>query len=162
LAPDELNDNGIYEINNRFIVVRDGAVIDVSGTRADLDLGGDRPTTVASSAGGLAMRSNAGIYFDGELRARAGGEGAAGGDLELMLETVLLPSNSGDERQAGLRNIVLGEQLSSGMPEDIEPGPGNAGLRYGEARLATDDLADWGVDGLSVWARDAILFEGDT
>ncbi|HBL86123.1 MAG TPA: hypothetical protein DD399_03595, partial [Alcanivorax sp.] len=46
LAPDELNDNGIYEINNRFIVVRDGAVIDVSGTRADLDLGGDRPTTV--------------------------------------------------------------------------------------------------------------------
>ena len=80
LAPDELNDNGIYEINNRFIVVRDGAVIDVSGTRADLDLGGDRPTTVASSAGGLAMRSNAGIYFDGELRARAGGEGAAGGD----------------------------------------------------------------------------------
>lgn len=162
LAPDELNDNGIYEINNRFIVVRDGAVIDVSGTRADLDLGGDRPTTVASNAGGLAMRSNAGIYFDGELRGQAGGEGAAGGDLELMLETVLLPSNGGSERQAGLRNIVLGEQLSSGMPEDIEPGPGNAGLRYGEARLATDDLADWGVDGLSVWARDAILFEGDT
>ena len=162
LAPDELNDNGIYEINNRFIVVRDGAVIDVSGTRADLDLGGDRPTTVASNAGGLAMRSNAGIYFDGELRAQAGGEGAAGGDLELMLETVLLPSNSGDERQAGLRNIVLGEQLASGMPEDIKPGPGNAGLRYGEARLATDDLADWGVDGLSLWARDAILFEGDT
>jgi len=162
LAPDELNDNGIYEINNRFIVVRDGAVIDVSGTRADLDLGGDRPTTVASNAGGLAMRSNAGIYFDGELRARAGGEGAAGGDLELMLETVFPPSNGGSERQAGLRNIVLGEQLSSGMPEDIKPGPGNAGLRYGEARLATDDLADWGVDGLSVWARDAILFEGDT
>ncbi len=162
LAPGELNDNGIYEINNRFIVVRDGAVIDVSGTRADLDLGGDRPTTVASNAGGLAMRSNAGIYFDGELRAQAGGEGAAGGDLELMLETVLLPPNRGSERQAELRNIVLGEQLSSGMPEDIKPGAGNPGLRYGEARLATDDLADWGVDGLSLWARDAILFEGDT
>ncbi len=162
LAPDELNDNGIYEINNRFIVVRDGAVIDVSGTRADLNLGGDRPSTVASNAGGLAMRSNAGIYFDGELRARAGGEGAAGGDLELMLETVLLPPNRGSERQAELRNIVLGEQLSSGMPEDIKPGAGNPGLRYGEARLATDDLAGWGVDGLSVWARDAILFEGDT
>lgn len=162
LAPDELNDNGIHEINNRFIVVRDGAVVDVSGTRADLDLGGDRPTTVASNAGGLAMRSNAGIYFDGELYAQAGGEGAAGGDLELMLETVLLPPNRGSERQTGLRNIVLGEQLSSGMPEDLKPGAGNPGLRYGEARLATDDLADWGVDGLSLWARDAILFEGDT
>ena len=153
---------GLYEINNQFIIVRDGAVIDVSGARTDLDLGGESLTTVAGDAGGLAMRSNAGIYFDGELRAESGGKGAAGGSLDVMLETIVLPVNVGDERQTELRTIVVGEGIESGLSGELVAGKDDATLRFGQARFASDDIDAWGVDSLSLWAHDAILFEGDT
>ncbi len=153
---------GLYEINNQFIIVRDGAVINVSGARTDLDLGGESPTTVASDAGGLAMRSNAGIYFDGELRAESGGKGAAGGSLDVMLETIVLPVNVGNERQTELRTIVVGDGIESGLAEELAAGKDDATLRFGQARFASDDIDAWGVDSLSLWAHDAILFEGDT
>jgi filamentous hemagglutinin family protein len=159
--PDE-RVGGLYEINNQFIIVRDGAVIDVSGARTDLDLGGESPTTVAGDAGGLAMRSNAGIYFDGELRAEGGGNGAAGGSLDVMLETIVLPVNVGDERQTELRTIVVGEGIESGLAGELAAGKDDATLRFGQARFASDDIDAWGVDSLSLWAHDAILFEGDT
>ncbi len=153
---------GLYPVNNQFIIVRDGAVIDVSGAQADLDLGLEGPTTVSGDAGGLAMRSNAGIYFDGELRAESGGDGAAGGSLDVMLETIALPVNIGDERQTELRTIVVGEGIESGLPSDLTAGKDDSALRFGQARFDSEDIEAWGVDSLSLWAQDAILFEGDT
>ncbi|QJX02329.1 hypothetical protein HML84_11255 [Alcanivorax sp. IO_7] len=153
---------GLYPVNNQFIIVRDGAVIDVSGAQADLDLGLEGPTTVSGDAGGLAMRSNAGIYFDGELRAESGGDGAAGGRLDVMLETIALPVNIGDERQTELRTIVVGEGIESGLPSDLTAGKDDSALRFGQARFDSEDIEAWGVDSLSLWAQDAILFEGDT
>ncbi|MFP1680225.1 filamentous hemagglutinin family protein [Alloalcanivorax sp. C16-2] len=153
---------GLYPVNNQFIIVRDGAVIDVSGAQADLDLGLEGPTTVSGDAGGLAMRSNAGIYFDGELRAESGGDGAAGGRLDVMLETIGLPVNIGDERQTELRTIVVGEGIESGLPSDLTAGKDDSALRFGQARFDSEDIEAWGIDSLSLWAQDAILFEGDT
>lgn len=153
---------GLYPVNNQFIIVRDGAVIDVSGAQADLDLGLEGPTTVSGDAGGLAMRSNAGIYFDGELRAESGGDGAAGGRLDVMLETIALPVNIGDERQTELRTIVVGEGIESGLPSDLTAGKDDSALRFGQARFDSEDIEAWGIDSLSLWAQDAILFEGDT
>tara|TARA_R110001606_G_scaffold81584_1_gene187550 strand:+ start:10790 stop:22960 length:12171 start_codon:yes stop_codon:yes gene_type:complete len=161
-APEDFGEFDVYDLNNQFVIVRDGAVIDVSGAHAELDLGKARPTTVAGNAGGLALRSNAGIYFDGELRAQAGGEGAAGGALEVMLETLPTSAESGIERQAELRNIILGNALESGAPQDLQAGKDDPGLRFGQARFDTGDIVQSGVDSLSLWARDAILFQGDT
>jgi hypothetical protein len=63
-----------------FVVVRDGAVLDASGAHAVLDVNGDA-IDVASAGGSIALASNNGLYLDGQLRARAGGAGAAGGTL---------------------------------------------------------------------------------
>ncbi|WP_416391727.1 filamentous hemagglutinin [Alloalcanivorax xenomutans] len=153
-APEDFGDANLYDTNNLFVVVREGALIDVSGASAGLDLGQATPTTVASDGGSLAMRSNSGIYFDGELRADAGGADASGGGLEVLLEGTLTTTSQATEEASVLRNITL-TQADAGSGYDDE------NLAYGQARFSVDTLQDSGIDHLSLWARDAILFDGD-
>ena len=136
------------------MVVREGALIDVSGASADLDLGQAAPTTVASDGGALAMRSNSGIYFDGELRADAGGTNASGGGLEVLLEGTLTSLSQATEEASVLRNVILTQADTGSGYDDENPA-------YGQARFSVDALQDSGIDHLSLWARDAILFDGD-
>ncbi|MCU5781108.1 hypothetical protein MA04_00408 [Alcanivorax balearicus MACL04] len=152
--PEEMNSGtGFLELSDAFVVVREGALIDVSGTRADLDLGTSGSTSVASSGGGLAMRSTSGIYFDGTLRADAGGDDADGGRLDLMLEGRGVNTSDPDDPRAVLRNITISQNGDSGYGEE---------LAFGQARIAVGDLENTGIDHLALWARDGILFEGDT
>ncbi|AFT71426.1 Filamentous hemagglutinin-like protein [Alloalcanivorax dieselolei B5] len=153
-APEDFGDANLYDTNNLFVVVREGALIDVSGASAGLDLGQGAPTMVASDGGSLAMRSNSGIYFDGELRAEAGGANASGGGLEVLLEGTLTTASQATEEASVLRNITL-TQADTGSGYDDE------NLAYGQARFSVDALQDSGIDHLSLWARDAILFDGD-
>ena len=152
--PEEMNSGtGFLELSDAFVVVREGALIDVSGTRADLDLGTSGSTSVASSGGGLAMRSTSGIYFDGTLRADAGGDDADGGRLDLMLEGNAIHTSDPDDPRAVLRNITISQNGDSGYGEE---------LTFGQARIAVNDLESMGIDHLALWARDGILFDGDT
>lgn len=152
--PEEMNSGtGFLELSDAFVVVREGALIDVSGTRADLDLGTSGSTSVASSGGGLAMRSTSGIYFDGTLRADAGGDDADGGRLDLMLEGNAIYTSDPDDPRAVLRNITISQNGDSGYGEE---------LAFGQARIAVNDLESMGIDHLALWARDGILFDGDT
>ncbi|CUR46614.1 Filamentous haemagglutinin family outer membrane protein associated with VreARI signalling system [Alloalcanivorax xenomutans] len=153
-APDDFGDSNLYDTSNLFVVVREGALIDVSGASAGLDLGQANPTAVASGGGSLAMRSSSGIYFDGELRADAGGTNASGGGLEVLLEGTLTTTPQATEEGSVLRNITL-TQADTGSGYDDE------NLAYGQARFSVDALQDSGIDHLSLWARDAILFDGD-
>lgn len=153
-APDDFGDSNLYDTSNLFVVVREGALIDVSGASAGLDLGQANPSAVASDGGSLAMRSSSGIYFDGELRADAGGTNASGGGLEVLLEGTLTTTPQATEEGSVLRNITL-TQADTGSGYDDE------NLAYGQARFSVDALQDSGIDHLSLWARDAILFDGD-
>ncbi|MGK2742385.1 filamentous hemagglutinin family protein [Tepidicaulis sp. LMO-SS28] len=152
--PEDFNsDFNLYDTNNLFVVVREGALIDVSGASSELDLS-QGPTTVASSGGTLAMRSNSGIYFDGDLRAKAGGDNAKGGALEVLLENVEMQASNATEENSVLRNITL-TQTDHGSGYDAEA------PTYGQARFSVETLKNAGIDHLNLWARDAILFEGD-
>ncbi|KYZ86682.1 hypothetical protein A3Q32_15415 [Alcanivorax sp. KX64203] len=152
--PQDFNDAfNLYDTSNRFVVVRQGALIDVSGVSAELERDSGA-VSVASNGGSLAMRSNAGIYFDGELRAQAGGENAEGGGLEILLESVEMQASVATEENSVLRNITLAQ-------DDVDSGYDQDRPAYGQARLSVQKLKETGIDHLSLWARDAILFEGD-
>src|SRR3546814_14866379 len=68
-----------------FLVVLEGAVLDASGTSAVLDIPGQGATTVASHGGLISLSSSRGLYLDGDMRANAGGAGAAGGSFSLSI-----------------------------------------------------------------------------
>ena len=80
---------GIASAANLFVVVREGARLDASGSQALLDLSGAGPTLVASRGGTISLASNNGLYLDGTFIANSGGAGAAGGSLNVALETPL-------------------------------------------------------------------------
>ena len=76
------------------IVVRPGAVLDASGSRLAIDAPrGSRLGTLdlAGDGGQIVLKSSYGLFLDGDMRARAGGAGAAGGTLALALETPTFP-----------------------------------------------------------------------
>ncbi len=163
LRPDEVADSNLYPVNNLMVIVREGAVIDISGASADLDLRHPEATPVASDGGSLEIRSKAGIAFDGTLRALGGGETASGGSLTVMLETMSLGGSiAPDPRYAVPRLITLTQTDGGDLPVDLQPGQDDGGLPFGAARFAVDDLVATGLDHLSLWSRDALLFEGDT
>ncbi|MAO50766.1 MAG: filamentous hemagglutinin, partial [Pusillimonas sp.] len=163
LRPDEVTDSNLYPVNNLMVIVREGAVIDISGASADLNLGRSKATPVASDGGSLEIRSKAGIAFDGTLRALGGGATASGGSLTVMLETMSLGGGiAPDPRYAVPRSITLTQTHGGDLPADLQPGQDDEGLPFGAARFAVDDLVATGLDHLSLWSRDALLFEGDT
>lgn len=78
---------GTVTASDLFVVVREGARLDASGTQAVLDVPGQGATRVASNGGSISLASNNGLYLDGSLVARAGGAGAAGGSLNVALDS---------------------------------------------------------------------------
>ncbi|WP_219210921.1 filamentous haemagglutinin family protein [Variovorax boronicumulans] len=150
--------NGI----DNFIVVRSGARLDASGTSALLDLPQQGATVVASDGGLLYLSSFNGLYLDGELRAAAGGAGAAGGTLALALDTPNYVNSAGPDagvlvpREIALLNRQAPEPLAAGL----RPGQGDAALMYGHARLGADRIEAGGFDNLSLLSGGMITLEG--
>ncbi|WP_456640315.1 filamentous haemagglutinin family protein [Bradyrhizobium sp. USDA 10063] len=163
------NANGLLDsLTPAFVIIRPGAVLDASGASATIDLaaGGNPLTgsdvrTLASNGGAIALASTTGLVLDGKMRAAAGGAGAAGGSLNLILESTFQLESSLDViRQPRILTITQARQPSS-LPADLRPGEHHAALGYTKARLSAEQVEAGGFSDLSLWSSDIIAFEGD-
>jgi len=144
------------------VVIREGARLDASGAAADIDLyaGQDlfQPSQVVRQAGDgglIRLGSMRGIYNDGDLRAAAGGEGAAGGTLNLVLENV-----KGSDIGVRVLNIAQ-DRADSGLANGLQAGVDDPSLARNEARISVEEIEVGGFGTLDLWSRDVFSFEGD-
>ena len=144
-----------------FIVVRPGALLDASGTQAVLDLPDLGRTDLASNGGLIHLNSFNGLFVDGTLRAPAGGAGAAGGTLALVLEAPnYAEASHPDARVRSLREFTLGQQQGdSVLPAGLLPGRASATLAYGHGRLGVDRVQAGGFDNLSLLVNGVLSFD---
>ena len=143
-----------------FVVVRDGAVLDASGAHAVLDVNG-AAIDVASAGGSIALASNNGLYLDGQLLARAGGAGAAGGTLSVATGTpeykkVLLAT---DKVLQGRQMILTQRQAASDLAVDVTALDAAQLLQYGHGRLSVEQVEAGGFGNLALLG--AVTFGGD-
>ena len=142
-----------------FVVVRDGAVLDASGSHAVLDVNGDA-IDVASAGGSIALASNNGLYLDGQLLARAGGAGAAGGSLSVATGTpVYLKVLATDKVLAGRELRLTQRQVASDLAFDVTARDAAAKLKYGHGRFSVEQVEAGGFGNLALLG--AASFDGD-
>ncbi|MFJ3047929.1 filamentous hemagglutinin family protein [Herbaspirillum chlorophenolicum] len=143
-----------------FVVVRDGAVLNASGASATIDTQSG-PRQVSSNGGSIALASNNGLYLDGALIARAGGQGAAGGTLSIALETPLYASAAA-ARVMQSRDLVVTQATA---PQLLAPGasPLSAAgqLTYGHGAIGVAQIQDGGFSNLNLLSHGIIAFDGD-
>lgn len=163
LTPNERG--GIDSITTASVVVRSGAVIDASGASATVDLSaGANPAarpdirTLAGQGGAITLASSTGLILDGDIRAAGGGSGAAGGTLNLILET--RHDNPVQMRAPRILTIAQAKQPVS-LPAGLEPGEDDPALNYTRARFSAEQVKAGGFGSLSLWSSDIISFEGD-
>ncbi|MBR1221828.1 filamentous hemagglutinin family protein [Bradyrhizobium sp. U87765 SZCCT0131] len=151
-----------------FVVIRPGAVLDASGTRARFDRpgfglqGGATPVPVASDGGTIVVKSSYGLYLDGTLRASAGGANAAGGTLALALETTAYPALTTFGDVLRHREFVVADvQGDSALAGAATINQARAGLVVGTARLGVDRVRAGGFDNLSLLADGPLSFDGN-
>ncbi|MCA6109655.1 filamentous hemagglutinin, partial [Bradyrhizobium sp. CNPSo 4026] len=159
LTPDG---NGVLPATQSMVVLRPGAILDASGASAVIDLPSrsnfayaGTPITVASNGGSITIGSMTGVYLDGELRAAAGGAGAAGGRLTLALEKSIT---------AALRPphvlTITQQRAGSGLPSDLVAGEPDPAIPYSTGHISAEQVAAGGFDDLALWSRDVLSFDG--
>ncbi|WP_162988116.1 filamentous haemagglutinin family protein [Alcaligenes aquatilis] len=144
-----------------FVVIREGALLDASGTSALLDIPGQGATRVASHGGSISMASLAGLYLDGELRANAGGVGAAGGSLALASGVRGASSITSDRLRQVHEMVLAQEKGASLLPTGMTAGEAVDQLVYGYTRVGVDQVVAGGFDTLSLFSKGMIAFDGD-
>ncbi|WP_191625716.1 filamentous haemagglutinin family protein [Pandoraea sputorum] len=159
-----------------FVIVRPGATLDASGTAADIDVPGQGRTRVSSNGGVISLASGRGLYLDGDMKAASGGAGAAGGTLNVVLETpvygkvdrvTLVGANVDDAVRVPRELIVTQTQGESVLSKDLRagqmslPGAAQNGLTLGTARIGVDRVTSGGFDNLSLLANGMIDFDGN-
>ena len=152
--------SGIAKASDLFVVVRDGARLDASGSQAQLDVPGQGPTRVASNGGNIAFASNNGLYLDGSFIANAGGVGAAGGSLSLALESPYSIKTSVTDRVLNVREMVLGQVHQRSTLADTAQAAADS-LEYGHARLGVDQISAGGFDNLALLTNGLLSVDGD-
>ncbi|MGJ7546629.1 filamentous haemagglutinin family protein [Variovorax sp. LT1R16] len=152
---------GIATAANLFVVVRDGARLDASGTQAVLDLPGVGPSVIASRGGNISLASNNGVYLDGTLKANSGGAGAAGGSLSLALEAPLYPEAAAARVRQARELIVSAADPGKSLPDGSTPESVAGTLAYGHGRLTVSQVNAGGFDNLSLLSNGLISFHGD-
>lgn len=153
---------------SHFVVIRPGAVLDASGTRAVLDIptpglqSNSRPVAVASDGGTIVVKSSYGLYLDGTLRAAAGGAGAAGGTLALALEALAYPILTTSGEVLRHREFTIADiQGNSPLAGAVSMTQVKAGLITGTARLGVDRIHSGGFDNLSLLIDGVLSFDGN-
>ena len=147
-----------------YVIVRPGAVLDASGAAVDVDINGVGPLRLERDGGRISLSSYNGLHLDGTLIARAGGASAAGGTLDIALETPLY--RTWGDTVAGMevqvpRELVLAAGAGSLPDAALTPGGAAAGLRYGQTRLdAARLVAGGGFDNLGLLANGQMSFDG--
>jgi hypothetical protein len=123
--------------------------------------------TIAGNGGSIALSSYDGIYVDGTLNARAGGAGASGGTLSVILETPAYPLFAGsilmtvpDDLRVPRTITITQSPGGSQLPLNLQPGAPDASLTVGSAIFSADGIAAGGFDNVSLFARSAIVFGG--
>jgi filamentous hemagglutinin family protein len=145
-----------------YVIVRHGARLDASGAQAVLDIAGQGPTTVATDGGKISLSAYNGLFIEGSLQAAAGGAGAAGGRLDIALETPIYNPTLASNDVRLPRELIIGQgQGESRLPTDLEPGDSNQQLVYGRTRLSADTLMSGGFDHLGLLSNGLISFDGD-
>ncbi|WP_313054868.1 filamentous hemagglutinin N-terminal domain-containing protein, partial [Pseudomonas lopnurensis] len=143
-----------------FVVVREGALLDASGAQASLDIPGQGATPVASHGGSISLASSAGLYLDGDMRANAGGAGAAGGSLSLATGARSGGPQTPDRLRQVYELVVGQEKGASDLPLGIDADEAAQDLVYGHARLGVDQVEAGGFDTLSLFSQGMIAFDG--
>ena len=158
-----------------WVIIRQGALLDASGTSAILDFGAPlgggingartEPRRVSSHGGSIALSSYSGVFIEGELRANAGGAGASGGSLSVAMETPVYTDIQAREMPLPLlvgRQLFIGQNLRpSGLAAGIVAGKADAGLVIGTGRIATTQIEDGGFDVVTLFGRNGLVFDGD-
>ncbi|VFR77593.1 Filamentous haemagglutinin family outer membrane protein associated with VreARI signalling system [plant metagenome] len=145
-----------------FVVVQEGAVLNASGDQSEFDVPGQGMRRVASAGGRIALSSMNGVYLEGKVQAHAGGEGAAGGTLELALDTPLyLLSNAPDRVRVHRELVVSQTREATVIPGDGTPGDAANQLQYGKASLAAEQVGAGGFGNLSLYVNGILSFDGD-
>ncbi|EMM7970615.1 filamentous hemagglutinin family protein [Pseudomonas aeruginosa] len=136
-----------------FIDLRPGSLLDASGTQALLDVPGVGQTRVSSAGGSISLASANGLYLDGDLRAFAGGEGAAAGSLTLALATPNYLTSLASDQVLRPRELIVGQQReAAGEGRDYA---------YGHGRLAASQVQDGGFGDLTLFSGGLLSFAGD-
>ncbi|WP_051334611.1 filamentous haemagglutinin family protein [Bradyrhizobium sp. Ai1a-2] len=152
-----------------YIIIRPGALLDASGTQGVIDLAspyggiqpGYTPTLVASDGGSISLRSCHGIYAEGTLKAEAGGAGASGGALDLVLESPYYPIGSPTYLMVG-RVLRIGQDVVPGaLADGLLAGQVDQTLVLGQGGISARQIEAGGFDSVSLWGRDAIVFDRD-
>ncbi|MVV47951.1 filamentous hemagglutinin N-terminal domain-containing protein [Pseudomonas sp. PB120] len=145
-----------------YVIVRNGARLEASGAQALLDIAGQGPTLVATDGGQIALSSYNGLFIDGNLHAAAGGAGAAGGRLDIALDTPIYNEFQAVNAVRLPREMIIGQGPTDVLlPADLRPGEAAEPLRYGRARLSADSLMSGGFDNLNLFSNGLMTFDGD-
>lgn len=144
-----------------FVVIRDGAILDASGTQASLDIAGQGAIQAASDGGSISIASRNGLYLDGNMLAQAGGAGAAGGSLAIALESTKYRIAPATDRVLQLRELIISQQrkadsLTLGSDADTAAGS----LAYGYGHVASEQIQAGGFSNLSLLSNGVISFDG--
>nr|WP_279153413.1 filamentous hemagglutinin family protein [Pseudomonas mosselii] len=140
--------NGAY----LFLDMAEGARLRADGAQATLDVRGQGPVAVASNGGRISLASSHGLRLNGSFSAASGGRGAAGGSLEVALDTGLYLNASLVDGVKAPRELTLAQGAAG-----LENGP----LRYGQGRLDVARIAAGGFDSLSLLSDGVVAFDGD-
>ncbi|WP_442857421.1 filamentous haemagglutinin family protein [Bordetella genomosp. 13] len=151
---------GLADAADLFVVVRPGALLDASGTKATIDVPGLGASEVASAGGDITVASSNGLYLDGTLRAEAGGDSAAGGSLTLALNTPIY-RNTADSRVRQARELTLSQWARPSLSLGLDPAAAADQLVYGRAGVAAEQVAAGGFDSVTLASDGLLSFEGD-
>jgi filamentous hemagglutinin family protein len=154
------------------VILRKGALVEASGSAAtdqitasalNLDKNTAQPFNqaipVEGAGGSISLASEEGIYNNGALIAAAGGPDAAGGSLTMILEADFLP-NATDTAEATPRIFTITQNTGASLPAHLKPGS-SKGLVIGTASLSQQQIAGGGFGNVTLFTRDAFLFQGD-
>ncbi|SUA89572.1 filamentous hemagglutinin N-terminal domain-containing protein [Pandoraea pulmonicola] len=159
-------DGGSITVNpsDAYVVIRPGAVLDVSGAAARVDRTAGTAaasvpdmTTLAGDGGSITLHSNNGFALDGTLRAAAGatGVGATGGTLGIYFDTRSYTDSANLPAQfANPHDITLVQNAP-------RPDPSTSPLQYGKAIIGVDRLHAGGFDNLVLSTHDRFVFQGN-
>ncbi|HXH46584.1 MAG TPA: filamentous hemagglutinin family protein [Bradyrhizobium sp.] len=150
------------------VVIRSGARLLANGAAATIDVaqadGSSRATTpvaLAGEGGLIRIGSTKSIFNDGTLEARSGGASAAGGTLNLVLESMLVPGQQTLVLDPRSRIVtVTQEGVGSGLGAGLTPEDAGA-LPVGQARLSASEVESGGFGTLDLWSRNKFNFDGD-
>lgn len=151
--------------HNGYIVAEPGALLDVSGTAATLDLprqnggSGYVRAPYASAGGSIRMAASEGLFLGADLKASGGSAAAPKGSLSIELDRpdILAPDQVAFDYLTGLRSIELYAGTTAFPSYLSAPGTAVVDSDNGSAALDASKLA--GFDHVNLKSRDRIVFE---